>query len=188
MSSGDMSFICGSCGEVIQTVHTSRYSGGAIPHEKCNSITEFAPTDHPHTPKALDVRPYNFSQSPESPATFTESELAAIEYVKSHGYSQEAAETIVKQEGAERILAEKAREDAEIAENFAREQEKINAVDAKAAKQAETQNAASNLSDAAQNSEGAKDADTSSDGSAPDGNQAVEGKKEKPEPKSRAAR
>lgn len=53
-----MKFICGSCNELIQEIKTSRYCGGAIPHEKCGSITTFEATDHPHTPKVIDVRPY----------------------------------------------------------------------------------------------------------------------------------
>lgn len=106
-----MKFVCGSCNELIQDIHTSRYQGGAIPHEACGSVTTFEPTDHPHTPKAVDVRPY----FPKEQAPHPRLE-EAIAYIMASptGYSREAALEIIEREGGvDKILAFKAKDERE---------------------------------------------------------------------------
>jgi hypothetical protein len=97
-----MKFICGSCNEVIQELVTSRFSGGAIPHNKCGSITTFQPTDWPHTPKAIDVRPYTppLTEADKTAAFYWK----AVEHLQSRRYSQEEILAILAKYDGEDVL------------------------------------------------------------------------------------
>jgi hypothetical protein len=111
MKSMDMQLKCGHCGEVIHEVHTSRFCGGAIPHEKCGNVTTFEAAEPPSEPKVIDVRPIIApSLKPEDDPRYPE----AMEYLtKSCGRPEEAAKAILAKHGVAEIMAGKAEDERE---------------------------------------------------------------------------